>query len=82
LLLSVLDAEERDTKTKEKLDELARAISNNKLSEAQSLLEKLRNMIEGEPPELVLAQARIERRQRRGVESRNILPKDQHHPVL
>jgi len=68
LLLSVLDAEERDEGLKQQLDRLERAIGDGRTDEALHLLAELETAIEGDAPELVLAQARLERRLRRSRE--------------
>ncbi|MEI6984741.1 MAG: AAA family ATPase [Rhodospirillaceae bacterium] len=65
LLLSVLGADERDTGLKQELDDLDKAIGEGRLEDAATALADLRKKMEGEPPELTIAQARIERRQRR-----------------
>ena len=64
ILLAVLGADERDAEIKARLDLLEDAIGAGRLSEAATLLESLRQEIEGEPPELTLAQARLDRRRR------------------
>lgn len=66
ILQSVLGADERSQEVKARLDELENAISDGALDRAAELLAGLRRDIEGNPPELTIAQARLDRRQRRG----------------
>jgi predicted ATP-binding protein involved in virulence len=68
LLLSVLGAEDQNIETKSELDTLGQEIMDNKLDVAEGHLADLRTRIEGSPPELDIAQARIERRRRRAAE--------------
>ncbi|MFZ4860412.1 MAG: AAA family ATPase [Desulfuromonadaceae bacterium] len=64
ILLSVLGADERDRPLKDRLDALDAAIAGGRLDEASTALAALRQEMEGEPPELTIAQARLERRER------------------
>jgi predicted ATP-binding protein involved in virulence len=64
ILLSVLGGDERDEDLKNELDSLDRAIAIEDLDGASKILNSLRSKIEGSPPELTLAQARLERRRR------------------
>lgn len=64
ILLHVLGADERDEGLKDDLDALDDAIANGRLQAAAEKLAELREKIEGSPPELTIAQARLERRQR------------------
>jgi predicted ATP-binding protein involved in virulence len=64
ILLHVLGADERDGGLKDDLDALDDAIANGRLQVAAEKLAELREKIEGSPPELTIAQARLERRQR------------------
>ncbi len=66
ILQSVLGADERSQEVKARLDDLENAISDGALDRAAELLAGLRRDIEGNPPELTIAQARLDRRQRRG----------------
>lgn len=62
LLLSVLGGDERDSEIKQRLHDLELAIAKGALDQAQTLLSALRDDIEGSPPELSIAEARLERR--------------------
>jgi predicted ATP-binding protein involved in virulence len=64
ILAAVLGADERDSDLKDRLDALEKSIGDGNLAEATDLLEELRREFEAEPPELTLAQARLERRLR------------------
>ncbi|TWB42585.1 AAA family ATPase [Nitrospirillum pindoramense] len=64
LLLNVLGGDERDIDLKEKLDDLQAAIIQGENDRAEGLLSVLRGLMEGSPPELIIAQARIERNRR------------------
>lgn len=64
ILLSVLEGEERDTQLKSDLLDLDRAITSRNFENAENLLRQLQGRMEGNSPELVLAQARLERARR------------------
>lgn len=64
ILAAVLGADERDSDLKDRLDGLEKSIGDGNLDEATRVLEELRREFEAEPPELTIAQARLERRLR------------------
>lgn len=64
ILAAVLGADERDSDLKDRLDALEKSIGDGNLDDANRLLEELRREFEAEPPELTIAQARLERRLR------------------
>lgn len=64
ILLHVLGGAERDEGLKGELEALDEAIAAGRLDDARQALTDLRGKIEGSPPELTIAQARLERRQR------------------
>jgi predicted ATP-binding protein involved in virulence len=64
ILAAVLGADERDSDLKDRLDALEKSIGDGNLEEATRALEELRREFEAEPPELTIAQARLERRLR------------------
>ena len=64
LLIDVLDSTERDRDVKRSLEELEELISNNELSEARRIMEKLRVELRRRPVELEIAEQRIRRRER------------------
>lgn len=66
LLLRVLGGSERTEQSKMDLQRLDHAIELKRLSEARRILARLRNEIEGAAPELTIAEARLERREREG----------------
>ena len=62
LLLSVFDAEERSTAAKAILSTFESALRKDDLRKAETELKKLESQMEGSPPEVSVAQARLARR--------------------
>lgn len=62
LLLSVFDADERSELVKKVLNNFERALKKDDLPKAASELARLSRQMEGSPPELSIAQARLQRR--------------------
>ncbi|HEX8168772.1 MAG TPA: AAA family ATPase [Beijerinckiaceae bacterium] len=65
LLLSVLGAEERRSRSKELLEKIDDALGRGRLEEARERIRALDTELEGSPPELAIAEARLARRERR-----------------
>ncbi len=62
LLLSVFDADERSKSAKEMLKKFESALKKDDLRKAEAELKKLEDQMEGSPPEVSVAQARLARR--------------------
>lgn len=62
LLLSVFGADERSKSVKDRLTKFEKALKKNDLQKAATELKRLENQMEGSPPELSVAQARLFRR--------------------
>lgn len=62
LLLSVFGADERSARTKRLFGNFERALNKQDLAKARAELDRLEAQIEGSPPELSIAQARLQRR--------------------
>ena len=68
ILISVLDATERDEGVKNKLEILEELISRNQLDEARRSIDELREELGARPIELEIAERRLRRRKRRSKE--------------
>ena len=64
ILISVLDASERDQGVKDKLEALEEMISKNQLDEARQAIDELREEFGARPIELEIAERRLRRRTR------------------
>lgn len=62
LLLSVFDADERSKAAKARLSKFESALKRDDLRRAEAELKKLESQMEGSPPEVSVAQARLARR--------------------